>query len=186
MTMKWKTKEVVVTAMIGAVIGILYTVMDYMYTPLVSLLGPIFMELTFGIYLLSAALPMYIMRKPGFAFFGALVTAGVNLALGSPYGIQLILAGVLQAVGIEIGYAIGKYKGGFVSIAIGSVLGALCVLARDYLVFGYSQYSGTVVFGMVCVRLLSAVIIGMLLTKGISAALKKAGVIRSFRVSQAA
>ena len=108
MNLALKTKEVVVIAMIAAVIGVLYTIMDYLYMPLSSLLGPVFMELTFGIYLLSAALPMFIARKPGFALFGALVTAFVNLLLGSAYGIQLVLAGTLQAIGIELGYLLPK------------------------------------------------------------------------------
>lgn len=83
----WKVKEIVVIAFVAAVVGVIYTVMDYVYNPLYTLLGPVFMELTFGIYLLSASLPMYIARKPGFALFGGLVCAGVNLLLGSPYGI---------------------------------------------------------------------------------------------------
>ena len=68
--MKWKTIEIVIIAMLAAVIGVIFTLMDAAYMPLSAVLGPIFMELTFGKYLLSAALPMYIVRKPGFAVFG--------------------------------------------------------------------------------------------------------------------
>ena len=68
--MKWKTIEIVIIAMLAAVIGVIFTLMDAAYMPLSAVLGPIFMELTFGMYLLSAALPMYIVRKPGFAVFG--------------------------------------------------------------------------------------------------------------------
>lgn len=177
----WKTKEVVVIAMVAAVVGVLYTLMDYAYMPLAAVLGTIFMELTFGIYLLSAALPMYIVRKPGFAIYGALVTAGVNLLLGSPYGIQLVLAGVLQGIGIEIGYALfGKYEGNMKNIIIGAILGALLVFSRDVLVFGTLSYGAKIVTGIIVVRLLSAVIIGTLLIKGITAALNKTGVLRGF------
>ena len=105
MQKKFTTKEVVIVAMVAAVIGVVYTLLDYAYMPLSAALGTVFMELTFGIYLLSASLPMYIVRKPGFAIFGGLVTAGVNLLLGSPYGLQLVLAGLLQALGMEVAYA---------------------------------------------------------------------------------
>ena len=87
MQKKFTTKEVVIVAMIAAVIGVIYTLLDYAYMPLSAMLGTVFMELTFGIYLLSASLPMYIVRKPGFAIFGGLVTAGGNLLLGSPSGL---------------------------------------------------------------------------------------------------
>ena len=69
---KISTKEVVIVAMVAAVIGVIYTLLDFAYMPLSAVLGTVFMELTFGIYLLSASLPMYIVRKPGVAVFGAL------------------------------------------------------------------------------------------------------------------
>lgn len=182
MEKKWKTKEVVVIALVAAVIGVLYTLMDYLYTPLSSLLGPVFMELTFGIYLLSAALPMYIVRKPGFALYGALVTAGVNLLLGSPYGIQLVLAGVLQAAGIELGFLVGKkYSGNLMNLVAGGIFAAILVFLRDYIVFGYSELGTGVIIGILAVRLVSATVIGILLDRGITAALKKSGAIRGFR-----
>lgn len=181
MNLKWKTKEVVVVAMVAAVIGVLYTVMDYLYMPLSGFLGPVFMELTFGIYLLSAALPMFLVRKPGVALFGALVTAGVNILLGSAYGIQIVLAGALQAAGIELGYLLfSRYKGNFANMAVGGILAACFVFVRDYFVFGYSTLSLGMLAGMMAVRLVSAVVLGALLVKGISAALAKTGVLKGF------
>lgn len=182
MDRKMKTKEIVIVAMVGAVIGVIYTLLDYAYMPLSALLGTIFMELTFGIYLLSASLPMYLVRKPGAAVFGALVTAGVNLLLGSPYGLQLILAGVLQAIGIEIGYALfGKYEGNLKNMVIGAVLGACLVLCRDaYFWSSPMCYGTTIAIGVIVVRLFSAVIIGILLVKVITAALIKTGVLKGF------
>lgn len=183
--MKWKTKEVVVVAMIAAVIGVLYTLMDYLYMPLYGVLGPIFMELTFGIYLLSAALPMFVVRKPGFAIYGALVTAGVNLLLGSSYGIQVVLAGVLQALGIELGYCIGgKHKGSIVNMVVGGILASIFVFCRDYIVFGYSALGKSVLVGMLAVRFASSVILGIVLTKGITAGLKKTGTLKGFQCEQ--
>ncbi|MBP8640851.1 MAG: ECF transporter S component [Oscillospiraceae bacterium] len=181
MERKWKTKEVVVVALVAAVIGVLYTLMDYLYMPLSSVLGTVFMELTFGIYLLSALLPMYIARKPGFALFGALVTAGVNLLLGSPYGIQLVLAGALQALGIELGFLIGKkYSGSYVNLVLGGIFAAIFVFIRDYFVFGYSELGSGIIIGVLAVRFVSAIVIGILLVKGITVALKKTGALKGF------
>lgn len=180
MNNKATTKEVVVVAMIGAVIGVVYTLMDYAYMPLSAALGAVFMELTFGIYLLSASLPMYLVRKPGMALFGALVTAGVNLLLGSPYGIQLVLAGVLQAAGIELIYAIFKYKADMKTLVLSSALGAVFVYLRDIVFFGTLSYGTLIASGILLVRLISATVIGILLVKGISAALDKTGLLKGF------
>ena len=179
---KISTKEVVIVAMVAAVIGVIYTLLDFAYMPLSAVLGTVFMELTFGIYLLSASLPMYIVRKPGVAVFGALVTAGVNLLLGSPYGLQLVLAGVLQAIGLEIGYAIlGKYEGNMKNMVVGSILGAILVLCRDAYFWGSPMCYGTsIAIGVIVVRLLSATVIGIILVKVITAALVKTGVLKGF------
>lgn len=178
---KWKSREVVIVAIIAAVIGVIFTLMDYAYMPLAALLGPVMMELTFGIYLLSAALPAFIVRKPGFALFGALVTAAVNILLGSAYGIQVVLAGVLQALGIELTYAIFKYKPTTLCLVIGGILAGCFVFVRDYIVFGYSALSIGIIIGMLAVRFVSAAVIGALLVKGIRAGLQKAGVMKNFK-----
>lgn len=182
MNKKMNTKEIVIVAMVAAVIGVIYTLLDFAYMPLSALLGTVFMELTFGIYLLSAALPMYLVRKPGAAIFGALVTAGVNLLLGSPYGLQLVLAGTLQAIGVELAYGlIGKYNADTKTMVIGHILGACLVLCRDTYFWGSPWgYGAAVAAGVVAVRLLSAVVIGIVLCKVITAALNKTGVLKGF------
>lgn len=176
------TKEIVIVAMIGAVIGVIYTLLDFAYMPLSALLGTVFMEVTFGVYLLSAALPMYIVRKPGAAIFGGLVTAGVNLLLGSPYGLQLVLAGVLQAVGMEVAYAlIDNYQASLRCMIVGAVLAAILILCRDMYFWGTPvSYGSAVAIGVVIVRILSATVIGILLVKVITAALLKTGVLKGF------
>ena len=181
MQKKFTTKEVVIVAMVAAVIGVVYTLLDYAYMPLSAALGTVFMELTFGIYLLSASLPMYIVRKPGFAIFGGLVTAGVNLLLGSPYGLQLVLAGLLQALGMEVAYALGKYEGSLKDMVLGAILSAVFVLCRDGLVWGSPwAYGMTIAIGVIAVRLFIAVVIGIILVKVITAALVKTGVLKGF------
>ena len=181
MEKKFNTKEVVIVAMVAAVIGVIYTLLDFAYMPLSAVLGTVFMEFTFGIYLLSGALPMYLVRKPGFAIFGGLVTAGVNLLLGSPYGLQLVLAGLLQALGIEIGYAIlGKYEGNMKNMVVGAILGACFVLCRDAYWGSPWGYGMPVALGVVAVRLFSATVIGIILVKVITAALVKTGVLKGF------
>lgn len=181
MDKKIKTKEIVVVAMVAAVIGVIFTLLDYAYMPMSAVLGQVFMEITFGVYMLSPALPMYLVRKPGVAIFGALVAAGVNLLLGSPYGIQLILAGVLEALGIEIGYLVGgKYEGNMTNMVVGGILGGLFVFGRDVIFFGTLGNAFPVVAGIVIVRLLSATVVAIVLVKLITAALKKTGVLKGF------
>ena len=181
MNKKVTTKEIVVVAMVAAVVGVIYTVLDYAYMPMSAVLGTVFMELTFGIYMLSAALPMYLVRKPGIAIFGALVTAGVNLLLGSPYGLQLVLAGVLEALGVEIAYLIFKHDASMKCMVVGQILSPIFVFGRDMFFWGTpASYGGTIALGVVVVRMFSSIVIGIVLVKVITAALVKTGVLKGF------
>ena len=150
---KFKTKEIVVVAMISAVIGVIFTLLDWAYMPMSAVLGTVFMEITFGVYMLSAALPMYIVRKPGFA------------------------------VSEEIGYAIlGKYEGNLKNMISGQILGAAFVFLRDGFFWGTPMsYGTTVAVGVIAVRFLSSVVIGIILVKMITAALEKTGVLKGFK-----
>lgn len=47
MNKKITTKEIVVVAMVAAVVGVIYTLLDYAYMPMSAVLGTVFMELTF-------------------------------------------------------------------------------------------------------------------------------------------
>ena len=182
--MNWKTKEIVVVAMVAAMIGVIFTLMDFIYMPLSAALGVVFMELTFGIYMLSALVPMYLVRKPGAAVFGALVAALVNILLGSPYGVQLILANLLEGIAVEIGFAvIDRYQGSMANFIVSGILGAVFVFCRDLIVFYAMSYQGFMLPLMV-VRILSSIFIGWILTKLIAAALNKTGVTRGFACAQ--
>ena len=46
MNKKITTKEIVVVAMVAAVVGVIYTLLDYAYMPMSAVLGTVFMELT--------------------------------------------------------------------------------------------------------------------------------------------
>ena len=58
-----KLKEIVVIAMISVVIGVAFLGLDAIYQPLTALAGPVGGDILYGIYLLSALLPAFIVRN---------------------------------------------------------------------------------------------------------------------------
>ena len=178
-----KLKEIVVIAMISVVIGVAFLGLDAIYQPLTALAGPVGGDILYGIYLLSALLPAFIVRKPGAALIGSLLTGIVNLLLGSPYGIHIIIAALLQGAGVELGLLVAKYKGyKLLNMGLGAVLAMLLVTARDYFIFGFAFY-GSLVPVMLLVRVVSAIILGGLFTMGLGKALKATGVLNGFKIS---
>lgn len=132
-----KLKEVVVIAMLSTLLAVVFTAMDGMYASLSALLGPLGGDFLRGIYLNSALIAIFIVRKPGTAIMGSLFTGIVNLLLGSPYGIHIIVAAFLQGLGIEMILALGKYKKyNFVIFSMAAISGIMLVTLRDYFIFG--------------------------------------------------
>ena len=175
----YKTRDWVVIAVVGAVIGALFTLMDSAYSPLESLLGPILISLTFGVYAMSALLPIYIIRKPGAALVGSLIGAVLNILTGSPYGIHIIVAGLLQGLGAEVGFAIGKYeKYSIFNFLLSGIFITIFVTLRDYFVFGLNQLTPDLLIATIVIRLASAAVIGFVLCWVLGKALKKVGLMK--------
>lgn len=183
MSKKIKLKEIVVVAMISAILSVVFTGMDSMYQPIQSIFGPLGGDIIGGIYYLSALIPAFIVRKPGAALVGSLFTGVMNLLLGSPYGINIIVASLLQGVGVEVILAISKYKKySFVNMALAGVLASILVTARDYFVFGFSLYAGMIPM-MLVARVISSIILGGALSMVIGNGLKATGVLTGFNIS---
>ncbi len=178
-----KLKEIVVIAMISVLMGVVFMGLDSIYKPLQTLAGPVGGDIIYGLYLISALLSMYIVRKPGAGLVGSLFTGLVNLLMGSPYGIHIIVASFLQGAGVEIAMIFGRYKRyNFLQMSFGAILAMILVTIRDYFVFGFALYAKLIPV-MLIVRVISAMIFGAGLTIAIGKGLNATGVLNEFRIS---
>lgn len=176
---EYKTRDWILVAVVAAVMGVFFTFMDSMYTSLSNLLGPTFMALTFGVYALSALLPLYLVRKPGAALIGSVFAAVINILTGSPYGIHIVVAGLLQGLGAEVGFGILKYKKfGMPCFVLSSVFITLFVSLRDYFIFSLSQLTTPLLIATLALRVGSIIVISFLLCLAIGTALNKAGLVK--------
>lgn len=181
---KLKLKEIIVIAMISALLGVAFTGLDSLYQPLQAIVGPLGGDVIYGVYLLSALLTMYIVRKPGAGFLGALFTGLVNLLMGSPYGIHIIVASVLQGIGVELGVGIHRYeKFTYLQMGLASILAMIFVTIRDYFIFGFSFYGNLIPY-MIVVRIISSLIFGALFTIILGQALTATGALNGFKVNK--
>lgn len=175
---KMRNKEIVIIAMVAAVLGVLFMFLDTIYGTISTILGPVLTNLTFGIYALTALLPMVIVRKPGAGLLGSLIGAVANLLAGSPYGINILVAGLLQGLGCEVGFYLGRYKLNVVSLILSGIFITLFVTTRDYFIFGLSALPTLILVLTIIVRLFSASFIGGYISKAIEKGLQKTGVLQ--------
>lgn len=108
----WRVVDIVVAAVVAVAFGVVFLAWNALYAatdPLFAFLPPA-QALLYGVWLLPGVLVGLIVRRPGAAFFGGLVSAAVSVLLGSPYGADALISGAIQGGGAELGFAIGLYR----------------------------------------------------------------------------
>lgn len=108
----WRMVDIVVAAAVAVAFGIVFLAWNALYAatvPIFAFLPPA-QAIMYGIWLLPAVLVGLIVRRPGAAAFGGLVSAAVSVLLGSPYGIDALISGAIQGAGAELGFALGLYR----------------------------------------------------------------------------
>ncbi|MGI5881023.1 MAG: ECF transporter S component [Syntrophomonadaceae bacterium] len=183
----WNTSEVVVGAMVSAVFGMVLMAWSSLYMPLQPVLGPVGIEVLYGLYFLPGILVMYIIRKPGFAILGGLVSAVVELLMGSPFGVvNILLAGLIQGAAAEFIFFIFKYyRFDWLTMIFAGAFVAPVIFVRDFFVFGYGAQPASVLAGMILIRIVSGAILGGFMAKLLGDALARTGVLNNFALGQA-
>jgi energy-coupling factor transport system permease protein len=108
----WRIVDIVVAAALAVAFGVAFLA----WNALASLTIPVFaflppaQAILNGLWLLPAVLVGLIVRRPGAAFFGGFVAAAVSVLLGSIYGVDALLSGLVQGAGAEVGFALGLYR----------------------------------------------------------------------------
>lgn len=134
----WRMVDIVVAAAVAVAFGIVFLAWNALYAatvPIFAFLPPA-QAIMYGIWLMPAVLVGLIVRRPGAAAFGGLVSAAVSVLLGSPFGIDALISGAIQGVGAELGFALGLYRRWTLPFAVlAGALSGLFATAHDIPVY---------------------------------------------------
>jgi len=186
----WKLKDIILVSMLSVFLGVIYLSADY----LIMLVRPIFDffglgslagEALFGIWFVGNTLAMYIMRKPGIALVTGILSAAVQLPMGSPWGAIVVVSGVMQGFGAELVFFLFRYKKfNRASMFTAAASTAVFSLILDL----YLGYLAELSFGFVAVRfsvrLVSALFFAGVLSKLLADRLAKVGVLKSYPIGE--
>ena len=180
----WKTRDLLVTAAIGIVFGIvlsgavnLGTVLAAALTPLI---GGIFVM---PVYVVAGMTALYIIRKPGAAVISELVT-GLIMMPFTPFGFIVLLGRLLDGVLYEVPFLVTRYRRwGWMSMMLSAGLAATVLWTIGMFgMGGFNLDPGMIV--LLYVGNFVATAIGGALAKALADAIAKTGVLASFAIGQ--
>lgn len=182
---QWKTRELIITAVIAVALGILLIVWTAIYLgPGTVLLGNTSVLLLYGPYYLPGILAPYIVRKPGAALLASLLAAGVEM-LGTGWGLPALVYGLLQGLGAEIVFGARGWKDYRLSILlVASFVSALFSYPFEYWQYAYAELEPAVQVIYLLLRLPSALILAGWLGKVLGDALVKTGALRGLAITR--
>jgi energy-coupling factor transport system permease protein len=134
----WRTRDIVVTAVIGVAFGVVFWFWNTIWAPLdaVFALAPWAKDLLYAVWLIPAVLAPLIVRKRGAAIFAEMTAAGVSALLGSQWGPDVLLSGFVQGAAAELIFAMTLYRSyAFPTLVAAAVASAAAAWIHDWALY---------------------------------------------------
>ncbi len=179
---RWRTRDIVVTAVIAVAFAVVFWVWNTIWAPLdgVFAAAPWAKDLLYAVWLVPAVLAPAIVRKPGAALFAEMVAAGVSAILGSAWGADVLLSGFVQGAAAELIFAFVLYRSySFPVLALAAIASAAAAWIHDWAIY-YADASLQVQLVRGAMMGVSAVVIVAVGTVLLVRALRQAGVLEGF------
>ena len=175
----WRTRDIVVAAVIGVVFGVVFWAWNSLYAGL-GFLTPPFSDLVYGMWLVPAVLAPLVVRKPGAALFAEMAAAGVSALLGSQWGPDTLLSGFVQGAAAELIFGfVGYRRWSLPVLAAAAVASAAAAWAHDWVIY-YADASLELQAIRFAVMAVSAIGFAALGSLALERSLERAGVLQGF------
>ena len=175
----WRTRDILITAVIGVVFGVIFYAWDALYAFIGFLPAPA-PDATYGMWLVPVVLAPLIVRKPGAAIFAEMVAASLSALLGSQWGPDTLLSGFIQGAAAELVFLAFRYRRWSIDVLVrAAVASALGAWAHDWWIY-YAD--ATIVLQAVRLVLMavSAIVFVAYGSIVLERALRRAGVLQRF------
>ena len=176
--LRWRTRDIVVAAVIGVAFGVFFFVAGGLWSAIAGL-GPA-QNLFYGVWLLPAIVAPLIIRKPGAAFFAEVVAASLSALLGSLWGVDTLLSGIMQGAAAELVFAVTRYRSyAFPTLAAAGLAASAAAFVHD-VYFYYAAYAPDVLLLTAIWMAISGAILLPLTAIALVRALRPTGVLDGF------
>ncbi|PWK61420.1 ECF transporter S component [Roseicyclus mahoneyensis] len=181
----WTLRETLIVAVLGAVFGVLYLGWVQVWLVLQAIFGALTMDVVMGFWFVVSIIAAAIIRKPGVALVSEVMAAAVQVLLGSPAGLLLLLTGLVQGAGAEAVFAATRWRRYSLAVLMAAGMGAAVFsFAYTWIRFDYGSLAPGLVVAMFVLRLASGALLGGLLGHVIVKALYRTGVLSGLAIDR--
>jgi len=179
---RWRTVDIVVTAVLGVAFGVVFWVWGLLWNATGAAFAafPPAQAIMYGVWLLPAVVAPLVVRKAGAGLFAEFMAAVVSALLGSAWGAQVLVDGLLQGLAGEAGYAAFRYRRfGWLQALVSALLAGAMAAALD-LFYWYPMWAGGWKVTYLVVVVASTVVVSGLGGRALVRALARTGALSSF------
>jgi energy-coupling factor transport system substrate-specific component len=179
----WTLREILIVAVLGAVFGVLYLAWVQVWLIAQAIFGAITMDVVMGFWFIVSIIAAAIIRKPGAALFSELLAALVQVLLGSPAGLLLLVTGLVQGAGAEAVFAATGWRNYRLPVLMAAGVGAaIFSFAYTWFRFDYGALAPGLLIAMFVLRCLSGALLAGLLGHLVTEALYRTGVLSGLSI----
>lgn len=173
--------DILTTIVIAVVFGIIYKIWGPLYYS-VKPLGFHIDQLIYGMWFIAASVAYLLIRKPGVALLAEIAASSGELIMGSEWGLEVLIYGVVQGLLAEAVFAAFRYKrfnALVVSLgAIGSTIGSLVMDFYKGYIEALAPWNLAL---FLIARFIGAIVISGVFAASLVKALEKTGMVQMLR-----
>ena len=174
----WTLREILIVAVLGAVFGVLYLGWVQVWLIAQAIFGAVTMDVVMGFWFIVSIIAAAIIRKPGAALLSEFLAALIQVLLGSPAGLMLLVSGLVQGAGAEAVFAATRWKNYRLPVLMAAGVGAaIFSFIYTWIRFDYGALAPGLLVTMFVLRCLSGALLGGLAGHLITEALYRTGVL---------
>lgn len=182
----WTLREILIAAVLGAVFAVLYLGWVQVWLVAQAAFGPVTMDVVMGFWFVGSIVAAAIIRKPGAAIATEVLAAAIEILLGSPAGIMLLVAAAIQGAGAEAVFAVTRWRRySLITLILAGIGSAVFSFAYTWVLFGYGALAPGLLVAMFALRCLSGAVLGGLAGHLVTEALYKTGVLSGLAIDHA-
>jgi len=174
----WTLREILIVAVLGAVFGVLYLGWVQVWLIAQAIFGAVTMDVVMGFWFIVSIIAAAIIRKPGAALLSEVLAALIQVLLGSPAGLMLLVSGLVQGAGAEAVFAATRWKNYRLPVLMAAGVGAaIFSFIYTWIRFDYGALAPGLLVTMFVLRCLSGALLGGLAGHLVTEALYRTGVL---------